>query len=59
MKEKNRTKYQLQYQRDKLVRVMVNFNKNTDADILEALEQRGEISRQAYIKKILRENIVG
>ena len=59
MKEKNRTKYQLQYQRDKLVRVMVNFNKNTDADILEALEQRGEISRQAYIKKILRDNIVG
>lgn len=53
------TQKQLQYQKENLVRVSVNFSKNTDRDILEALEQRGKISMQAYIKKILRDNIVG
>ena len=58
-KRKALTQKQLQYQKENLVRVSVNFSKNTDRDILEALEQRGEISMQAYIKKILRDNIVG
>lgn len=53
------TQKQLQYQKENLVRVSVNFSKNTDRDILEALERRGDISMQAYIKKILRDNIVG
>lgn len=58
-KRKALTQKQLQYQRENLVRIMVNFNKNTDSDILEALENRGNISMQRYIKKVLRDNIVG
>lgn len=53
------TEYQLRYQKDRLVRVCISLDKETDKDIIESLERRGDISMQRYIKKILRDNIVG
>ena len=53
------TEYQLRYQKDRLMRVCISLDKETDKDIIESLERRGDISMQRYIKKILRDNIVG
>lgn len=57
MIEKDRrrqTDYQVKYQREKLYRVVLSLSKEKDRDIIEQLENRGDISVNGYIKKILR-----
>ena len=53
------TEYQLRYQKDKLMRICISLDKDHDRDIIESLARRGDISMNGYIKKILRDNIVG
>lgn len=48
--------YQKEYQREKLVRVVISLSKEKDGDLIEQLENRGDISVNSYIKKILRDH---
>ena len=43
------------YDAENTIRVMLKLNKNTDADILKALEASG--NKQGYIKQLIRQDI--
>lgn len=45
------------YRRNKLKQFVIAFNKETEADIIEALEQKE--SKQAFIKEIIKKEIRG
>lgn len=48
-----RKQYVESWQRENLRRVVIKLNKRTDADIIEHLNQQGNV--QGYIKQIIRE----
>ena len=47
--------YNLQYNKDHIIQVKFSFNKDYDSDILEHLKKQP--NKQAYIKKLVRDDI--
>ena len=56
-KEPNRNEYFKVYNKQSRVRISLNFSKNLDRDILEAIEKEDPKNTQAAIKSILRREI--
>lgn len=54
---KDRGEYHKQYNRDKRIRISLNLSKDTDQDIIEAIDQAGAGNKQAGIKILIRKAI--
>lgn len=48
----NRSKASAKYNKENTIQVLVRLNKNTDADIIETLNN--VVSKQGYIKNLIR-----
>lgn len=50
-----KTKYDIQYQKNNIIRLPLNLNRVTDCDILEHLKTVD--NKQGYIKRLIRQDI--
>lgn len=48
----NKKEYDQKYKRERTVRIVLELNKNTDADVIEWLEEHKP--KQTYIKELIR-----
>ena len=53
----NQNEYLRQYNKDKRVRISLNLSKDTEQDIIQAIEKEGKGNKQAGVKKLIRKCI--
>lgn len=52
-----RNEYIKQYNKDKRVRISLNLSKETEQDIIQAIEIEGKGNKQAGVKRLIRKGI--
>ena len=52
-----RNEYLKEYNKDKRIRISLNLNKDTESDILEAIETEGKGNKQNGVKRLIRKAI--
>ena len=53
----NQNEYLRQYNKDKRVRISLNLSKETEQDIIRAIEIEGKGNKQAGVKSLIRKGI--
>lgn len=53
----NRSEYLREYNREKRIRISLNLSKETENDIIEAIEREGKGNKQAGVKSLIRKGI--
>jgi hypothetical protein len=57
MKDK-RLEYLKEYSKEKRIRISLNLSKETENDIIEAIEREGKGNKQAGVKSLIRKGIL-
>ena len=53
----NQNEYLRQYNKDKRVRISLNLSKDTEQDIIQAIEKESQGNKQAGVKSLIRKGI--
>lgn len=53
----NQNEYLRQYNKDKRVRISLNLSKETEQDIIQAIDHEGKGNKQAGVKSLIRKGI--
>lgn len=53
----NQNEYLRQYNKDKRVRISLNLSKETEQDIIQAIDQERQGNKQAGVKSLIRKGI--
>lgn len=53
----NQNEYLRQYNKDKRVRISLNLSKETEQDIIQAIEKERQGNKQAGVKSLIRKGI--
>ena len=53
----NQNEYLRKYNKDKRVRISLNLSKDTEQDIIQAIEKESQGNKQAGVKSLIRKGI--